>query len=127
MTQVKTADYQITDYGIENADYFQGHGTAFTRFEHCTLGCGDTYAEALEDALDLAAMDGFDIDLADEDMPEKLAGQGPSAFEQHKEYCEQETAQGEEEADHSECESNLYYYVGLRWNVIAKAEGKEPA
>jgi hypothetical protein len=108
--QTKTTDYEIVDYGIEGASYFQGHGVAFTRYQYCALGAGDTYAEALEDALDQAACDGFDLDLVAEDQPANWEGKGPSAQAQHEQYCEE----GKE--DHSDCDHELYYYVGLRWN-----------
>ena len=109
MPQTKTTDYEITDYGIEDAQYFQGHGVCYTNYEHCSLGCGDDYRAALEDALEQAAMAGFDIDLAVEDLPEQPANNiGGSAWERHTANCE--------ETDHDNCESELYYYVGLRWN-----------
>lgn len=109
MTQIKTTDYDITDYGIESASYFQGHGVSFTKYKYCSLGCGDTYAGALEDALEQAACSGYDITLTEEDEPKQFKGKGPSASKQHEEYCEKE--------DHSDCgDSELYYYVGLRWN-----------
>jgi len=108
MMQTKTTDYQITDYGIENADCFQGHGTAFTRYEHCTLGCGDCYRDALEDALEQAAQTGYDVEIEVSDSPTQPALNSDSAWEYHCQHCEEE--------DHENCESNLYYYVGLRWN-----------
>ena len=106
MTQVKTTDYTITDYGIAHAQYFQGHGSSCST--HACLGIGDTYAEALDDALENAAMDGFDIELDSTDQPEQYTGKGPSAQAQHDRYCEHD--------DHDECDHELYYYVGLRWN-----------
>jgi len=106
--QTVTTDYEISNYGIENADYFQGHGNALTRFNYSTLGCGDSYREALEDALDSAAQTGFDIELETSDLPEQPANNVISAWEYHCQHCEKE--------DHENCESNLYYYVGLRWN-----------
>lgn len=108
MTQIKTTDCDITDYGIEHAQYFQGHGVSFTKYKHCSLGSGETYAEALEDALDQAACEGYDIELTAEDEPSQWEGKGPSANSQHEDYCEEE--------NHSNCDSELYYYVGLRWN-----------
>lgn len=95
----QTTDYQICDYGLEHASYFQGHGTSFTPYTYASLGCGDTYAEALEDALEQAAMDDTEITLLPEDQPQNWEGKGPSASE----------------TDDSE-DSELYYYVGLRWN-----------
>jgi hypothetical protein len=109
MTQQNTTDYQITDYGIEHAQYFQGHGTSFTKYAHASLGCGDDYRAALEDALEQASMSGYDIELSVEDLPEQPANAiNGSAWEKHERDCEEE--------EHSNCESELYYYVGLRWN-----------
>lgn len=106
-TQAQVTDYQITDYGIEHAQYFQGHGTSFTTWEHSALGCGDTYAEALNDALEQAAMGSVYIELTPEDLPANWEGKGPSASGQHAQYCD--------EGEHGDCDSELYYYVGLRW------------
>jgi len=108
MTQTKTTNYEITNYGIDNADYFRGHGTSFTRYNHAVLGCGDTYAEALDDALDSAAQMGFDIELETADLPEQPANNVESAWEYHCQHCEED--------EHDQCLSNIYYYVGLRWN-----------
>ena len=107
MTQ-QTTDYEITDYGIDNASYFQGHGVSYTDFEYCSLGCGDDYRAALEDALEQAAMAGYDITLAVEDLPKEPANNGESAWAKHECECGEET--------HDNCDSELYYYVGLRWN-----------
>jgi hypothetical protein len=106
---MKVTDYQIVDYGIDNAQYFQGHGTAFTKYDHAALGGGDSYCEALTDALGQAAQCGAEIELATEDLPEQPANNAESAWERHCQYCDQE--------DHDNCDSELYYYVGLRWNA----------
>jgi hypothetical protein len=108
MKMTKTADYEISDYGIENTQYFQGHGTSFTKYEYSSLGCGDSYCEALNDALEQAAQIGVEIELDTEDLPEQPANNSESAWEHHCQYCEEE--------NHDNCESELYYYVGLRWN-----------
>lgn len=107
MTQAQITDYQITDYGIEHAQYFQGHGVSFTKWEHSTLGCGDTYAEALNDAMEQAAMEGVHIELTPEDQPANWEGKGPSVIVMHEAACPFVTHEG--------CKSELYYYVGLRW------------
>lgn len=104
MTQHKTTDYQTTDYGIDNADYFQGHGTSFTKYAHCALGSGDTYAEALNDALEQAAMMGWEIELKAEDLPENWEGKGPSVIGMLE----------KDEDMNGDC--LLQYYVGLCWN-----------
>ena len=49
------SDYELIDHGIDNSQYFQGCGTCFTSFDNVVTGCGDNFAEALEDALDSIA------------------------------------------------------------------------
>ena len=56
--------YEIVDYGIYGDQYFQGHGVSFTEYEYCALGAGDNYTEALEDALEQAAMMGYKIEFS---------------------------------------------------------------
>ena len=48
-------DYKITDHGVEHSQYFQGAGVAFTKWEECFTGIGNSPAEALEDALEQVA------------------------------------------------------------------------
>lgn len=44
--------YEIIDHGYEHAQYFQGCGTAFTNFDGCATGIGDSAAEAYADAVE---------------------------------------------------------------------------
>ena len=54
------AKYEIVDLGIDHPDYFQGFGTSFTEFDHCTYGVGHNPESAFEDCLDmLASMEGI--------------------------------------------------------------------
>jgi len=48
--------FEIINHGIENSDYFQGCGTAFTPFKHCVTGIGMTTQEAYEDAIEQVYM-----------------------------------------------------------------------
>jgi len=106
---IKTTDYEITDYGVENASFFQGHGTSFTRYTNSSLGCGEDYSAALEDALDQAAQCGIEIELSIEDETTKEVGNASkSASQVHSDYCDN--------PEDCQCEHELYYYVGLRWN-----------
>lgn len=102
--QTNTTDYAITDYGIGHAEYFQGHGVAYTEYEHAALGIGDTYSEALNDALENAAQQGYDVDLQAEDRPENWEGKGPSVHD---------SCTSDDEDMNGDC--MLTYYVGLRW------------
>lgn len=54
--------YEVIDHGIDNCQYFQGCGTAFTDFDICFTGAGSNAREAYHDALDQAAMSGYNVD-----------------------------------------------------------------
>lgn len=54
----KAKEYEIKSHGYEAADYFQGCGTAFTRFEECYTGIGDNASAAYDDALEIVAASG---------------------------------------------------------------------
>lgn len=46
------AQYEIIDHGWDNSQYFQGCGTAYTKFDRVATGIGDNAKEAYEDAVD---------------------------------------------------------------------------
>lgn len=54
--------YQVIDHGVEHSQYFQGCGVAFTEFVDCFTGIGDTAREALDDAIENAAMAGYSVE-----------------------------------------------------------------
>lgn len=60
-TQREIAEIEVLDHGIDWPDYFQGAGVTFTEFDDIATGCGDTPAEAIQDALEQIAMRG-DVD-----------------------------------------------------------------
>lgn len=49
--------YEVEDIGLEHVQYFTGRGIAYTEWEAVYVGTGDTAHEALENALDQAAME----------------------------------------------------------------------
>ena len=51
-------DYKIVDHGIDGEQYFQGAGTAYTQWNDCYTGIGDSPAQALGDALEQLATEG---------------------------------------------------------------------
>ena len=57
----KVTAYEVIDHGFEHPDYLQGCGTAYTEFEDCATGIGDTAREAYEDALDALAQSDWDV------------------------------------------------------------------
>ena len=50
--------YEIVDHGQDGESYFPGCGVAFTSFDTVFTGIGDTPGEALDDALEQAAIGG---------------------------------------------------------------------
>lgn len=59
MTKLKVGAMELVDHGITGSQYFQGCGTAFTPYDHVATGCGDNFAEALNDAVDMMASYGI--------------------------------------------------------------------
>lgn len=113
--------YRLIDHGIENSQYLIPHGTAFTPYDNSVIGCGDTFAEAVNDAL-LGIALSFDSKekAADEldkliktDYKEALVSKSPSAYRiACKAYAEEENCTIEE-AEETDFESDLYYYVEI--------------
>lgn len=120
--------YRIVDHGIEHAQYFRGHGTAFTPYDYCVTGCGDSFAEALGDALEQMAQgdecDGVDFEafetlmqienteyLKDAKSPEWVTE--PSASD----TVNQSAVENGEDPDEAQADSELYYYVSIDYNV----------
>jgi hypothetical protein len=95
----RIAEFELIDHGIENSQYFQGCGTAFTSFEHCATGIGNNPAEALDDLLDMVAQQGFDVEGMESrilaDIGRKRMPAKPSVPQ-----------------DSGDC----YYHLSLRWN-----------
>lgn len=99
----KVTKVQFIDHGIENFQFFQGCGVAYTEFENVATGIGDTYREALEDAAEQLAVMGYEGDLLSDEVLDKEAGDDEeSVFD----YIE-------EEEDFFE-ESELFYYASIR-------------
>jgi len=104
--KVATDKYEMTDYGIDHAQYFQGHGVSNTEFDHCTLGVGDSFNDAYVDALDQAAIMGFDIDVDGTEF----------ATDGQNEKCSVASyLASQKEPEEDQVDSELTYYVGLRW------------
>jgi hypothetical protein len=105
MARQQVAEYELVDHGIDGAQYFQGCGVCYTKFDHVATGCGSNFAEAIDDVLDSIAQDGFDAEnLQDRIMvDENIGGAGfptePNTDEFHKE----------------DEDSEMYYYVSIRW------------
>ena len=59
---MKPTDYEIVVHGIEHEQQFQGCGVSGTGYTAVFTGSGDNPGEALDDALEQAAVAGWDVD-----------------------------------------------------------------
>jgi hypothetical protein len=57
-TTKRILDHEVVDHGVEGEQYFQGCGVAYTDFDDVATGLGDTFNEALADALESLAQSG---------------------------------------------------------------------
>lgn len=105
------AEFEVIDHGIEHAQYFQGCGTSYTKFANVVTGCGESAAEAWDDALECIAMDGFDVSTIEQSEDNALFTSDKAdeaSVENHLAKA------GIELGENEDCE--LYYYVSIRWN-----------
>lgn len=72
----RIGEYELEDIGIDHAQYFTGRGTAYTNWDYVFVGVGDNPAESIDDALDQAAMDGWNVEQIQPNWPTE-----PSASE----------------------------------------------
>ena len=96
---VNEEDYQILDHGIESEQYFQGCGTFGTKFDDCFTGIGESAYDALDDALEQAAMSDYDVDGIPNDLSK-------------------DKIEREEDSDGDE----RHYYVSIRLKKADKLE-----
>jgi hypothetical protein len=119
-------DFQVVDHGIDDAQYFPGCGVAFTDFDYIATGNGDTFAEAIEDALESMAQgiecSGIDFDLLE--MNIAMEGFG-TVTEGHVTWQESRSAfqeclkaNGIDPTDADAVDDlAVYYYVSIRYSV----------
>ena len=110
-------EFEIIDHGVEHTQYFQGCGTAYTPYDLCVTGCGDSYAEALEDALENLAQNEYEVKTIEESAEVMEDKQSPDF---HKTVADclgwTENEEGEtvdEEGDSTE-DNEMHYYLSIR-------------
>ena len=116
-------EIEVTDYGIDHAQYFTGHGTAYTNYEHSALGAGDSFDEALSDAIDsMCQHEG--VDCSKQDTDQLITDSVSQEYLDHPRdtvtnHIKLSAAQFGLTPDEVEAldDHELYYYVGLRWNT----------
>jgi len=94
----KIHEHEFVNHGIDFPSYFQGAGVAFTDWDECFTGIGDTPKEAAEDALEIAAQSGYNVDKIDNDLDDF-----PSA------YVEMQEADEDEDEDEDDGEYPQFY------------------
>lgn len=125
----RVAEYYLADIGIENCQYFQGCGTAYTKWDQVYVGTGDNPREAIDDALDSAAQDGWIVDIpgaeaehwaetpsvsdelearAKEEAVDQLDREDYDNDEEYKAALEEKT-----EEILQDSESDFYYYAAV--------------
>jgi hypothetical protein len=120
------ADFEIVDHGIEHCQYFQGCSAVFTSYGECVTGCGDNFAEAVEDALESIAQRGDADDTDWNELDRRIlavVGEDvidPSNGETSRRLptspSVSEMLEDDEWAEHRE-ECEMYYYVSIRFNL----------
>ncbi len=121
------ADFQVVSLGVEFPSYFQGFGTSFTEFDHCTYGIGDTESEAFDDMIEMLAQSAG-VDISDSDVERIRAEYGEiDADTTVDDYLgRNEETDGDEDEDSDGCNDcddggeDAYYHVGIRWNEELK-------
>lgn len=58
---MKISEWKIEDIGLEHSQYFAGRGIAYTDWDDVSVGVGSTQKDALDNALEDLAMQGYDI------------------------------------------------------------------
>jgi len=102
---MRISDFSIVDHGIENSQYFQGCGVAFTSYSHVTTGIGANFAEAIEDAIEQIASGGTADDTDWTDLSKRILKQ-----------IGRRTLPKRPQVRASDNE-DTYYHVSIRYNV----------
>ncbi len=58
----RVARFQVIDHGIDHSQHFQGCGTSHTEYTDVATGIGDSRQDALSDALESLAQNGWDVE-----------------------------------------------------------------
>lgn len=119
--------FQVIHHGIECSQYFQGCGVSHTKFEEVATGVGDTPLEAIDDALESLAQNGWDvssIEASDDYRKAKLSVTSASDEIRQLVIGENPQNEGESNDDYDERLEDLfeeantgmdtYYYLSIR-------------
>lgn len=113
-------DFEVIDHGINGRQYFPGCGVAFSKFEYVATGCGDNFADAIEDALESMwqgeAFSGTDFT----ELKRRIAAEGYGTIV-HTSISSTDGKVMWRDSRSVEAsiedENETYYYVSIRYNV----------
>jgi hypothetical protein len=112
-TAGKIEEFEVEDIGVEGSSYFQGRGTSHSRWDAVFVGIGMSFNEAVDDALEMAAMSGYDItpEIEKEARSEDPRADVDMVDEQLRDHLGLE--EGEEIPEDADVSDELYYHVAL--------------
>lgn len=105
------ASVSIVDHGIDNSQYFQGHGVSHTDWDDCATGCGNNFQEALDDALEMISQS-TDGDIAEQVEKMVLADNG---WHELSDAPIEPSVSNDGEFEGDLDETELHYYVSIDW------------
>lgn len=111
MSHESTGAVNIVWHGVDHEQYFPGCGVALTKYDDAVTGCGNDWREALDDALECAAQNGWhdaELHTQGQEPPKALRDDIDSHLESlgHTVDCD-------DDCEHWESGEGLHYYVTL--------------
>jgi hypothetical protein len=107
-------EYSVSNHGVMQSSYWQGAGTTFTQWDEAFTGIGSNPHEALEDAINSAAQDGWDVRTIENEF-------NPDAGD----VAGREAAEANPDMDPDEASEDNYNYVVLYVKGVPPI-GEEP-
>lgn len=99
---------RLVNHGVEHEQYFQGHGTAFTEYDTCATGIGDSELEAYEDSLEQLA---GELDSAELAKIEELLSEQVSCLSD----CEDPVVTEAVEEMDAACDAHVYVSIDVQF------------
>jgi len=112
----KLGDFTVEYLGCEYPDYFQGYGVAFSSYDNCACGIGNTIGEALDDCIEVFAQS------SDIDCTKEVEARIRADFGEYDADTTVAEELGIDEDDEESCFEDFpaYFHVGIKWNEIAE-------
>ena len=112
-TKKLIADFNVTFHGYQNSQYFQGHGIDYTEYTDCATGIGSSDSEALADALEQLACNGWDTATIKTTFAPTIARLKATQRQQEEEIDAIVHEDCDPDENYCDNEKNLYFYVSV--------------